>query len=385
MHITRLNDAAALADLQPEWRALAVRASNASTFLTPEWLLSWLEAYQPTTRVAGIAVCNGDELLALAPLMLKREKQSGIVVDCLRFIGDGSGETDHMDFVIAADCVERPVDLILREIETFAWDVAVFCNVPETSPTCNAIVNWARRNRMSCRQTVTEGPIRSLPRTFEELVASMPSRFRTSVRSTRRKLAASFKVEFGTHDEPTEFNAALETLFANHESRWKARGQDGVFVSPDRRRFYRTLTQRLHDAGDLRFFYLKLDGRIVAQEFCFQHQGTVYLLQEGFDYALAKGNIGNALRSHVFEYLIDNGYKAYDFLGGVTRHKLNWSDNIVRDVTITVGRPTWRGIIATQLPAALERAKSMLRPIRDRLLRSAARSTGAPPSAGKSI
>jgi CelD/BcsL family acetyltransferase involved in cellulose biosynthesis len=151
-----------------------------------------------------------------------------------------------------------------------------------------------------------------------------------------------------------------------------------VFANEMRRRFYHTLTARLHDAGNLRFFYLKLDGRIVAQEYCFQHDGTVYLLQEGFDFSLAKENIGNALRSYVFEYLIENGYKVYDFLGGVTRHKLNWSDGIARDVTFTIARPTLRGALAFQIPVAVERGKALLRPLRDSLRKPFSGGPGAP-------
>jgi CelD/BcsL family acetyltransferase involved in cellulose biosynthesis len=195
----------------------------------------------------------------------------------------------------------------------------------------------------------------------------LPSRFRTSIRSTRRKLEAAHHVEFGLHDDPARFDAALQALFDNHESRWRAKGQGGVFRNPRRREFYRTLTRRLHERGALRFFYLKLDGRIVAQEYCFAHGRTVYLLQEGFDFALAASNVGNALRSHVFEYLIEQGYEAYDFLAGTSRHKRNWSDDEPADVTFRIARRSLRGRWAHHGPLAVARAKEILRPLRDRL------------------
>jgi CelD/BcsL family acetyltransferase involved in cellulose biosynthesis len=216
-----------------------------------------------------------------------------------------------------------------------------------------------------------------VPESFEALLASLPSRFRTSIRSTRRKLAGANEVEFGLHDDPAEFGAALQALFDNHESRWRAKGQSGVFVKPQRREFYSILTRRLHERGALRFFYLKLDGRIVAQEYCFAHGRTVYLLQEGFDFALAQQNIGNALRSHVFEYLIEHRYAAYDFLAGVSRHKQNWSDSMPNDVTFTIARPTMKGRLAHYAPRLIERAKDGLRPLRDRIKGNRAGATGA--------
>jgi CelD/BcsL family acetyltransferase involved in cellulose biosynthesis len=93
----------------------------------------------------------------------------------------------------------------------------------------------------------------------------------------------------------------------------------------------------------------------------------VYLLQEGFDFALAQQNIGNALRSHVFEYLIEHRYEAYDFLAGVSRHKQNWSDSMPNDVTFAIARPTMKGRLAHFAPKLVEAAKDRLRPLRDRL------------------
>ena len=198
-------------------------------------------------------------------------------------------------------------------------------------------------------------------------MATLPSRFRTNIRATRRKLSDAHEVQFGLHQDSSEFDSALETLYANHESRWKAKGQGGVFADARRRSFYSLLTKNLHADDALRFFYLKLDGRIVAQEYCFAYGRTVFLLQEGFDYSLAPLNIGNALRSYVFEYLIAQGYEAYDFLAGMSRHKQTWSDSALNDITFEVCRPSLSGHLAHRLPGTIDALKNWLRPFRDRL------------------
>jgi len=117
-------------------------------------------------------------------------------------------------------------------------DLAVFANVPESSLTCSAIEHWAQSERLLLSRSFAKGPIRTLPLSFNALLSDMPSRFRTSIRSTRRKLNAAYRIEFGLHDDPEAFDAALQALFQNHESRWRARNQSGVFVSESRRRFY---------------------------------------------------------------------------------------------------------------------------------------------------
>jgi CelD/BcsL family acetyltransferase involved in cellulose biosynthesis len=362
-----VSDLAELSGLRDEWLRLANGAAGSNTFLTPEWQLSWLEAYHPAAVLQAVCAYRGDELVGLAPVMIQREKCLGVPLRCLRFVGDGTFESDHLDFVLRADLTDELRPVLLESLGGLDWDTAVFSNVPESSPTRAALRDWATRNRFHVEESLSPCPVRPIPESFDALLASMPSRFRTAIRSTRRKLAAAYEIEFGLHEDPAGFETALQALFANHESRWTARGESGVFVNERRREFYRLLTPRLFEAGALRFFYLKLDGRIVAQEYCFQHDGVVYLLQEGFDFALAKENIGNALRSYVFDYLIEHKYRAYDFLAGVTRHKMNWSESAPNDVTLTLSRRSLRGNWAFQAPRVLERVKDRLRPIRDRL------------------
>jgi CelD/BcsL family acetyltransferase involved in cellulose biosynthesis len=357
------------ARLAPQWSQLIGRAAHASTFLTPEWLLSWWEAYQPPARLRILAAFRDDELVGVAPLMIVREKRLGVPLNCLRFIGDGSSETDHMDLILRADLADPVRSALLEALEALPWDLAVLSNMPEQSASPQLFKGWARRRNYRTDEVAAGCPVRTLPETYEALLASMPARFRTSVRSTRRKLAAEHRLEFGLHEEPSEFPQALDTLFVNHESRWRGRGRSGVFVDERRRDFYRRLTPRLHALGALRFFFLRLDDRIVAQEYCFAHDGVVYLLQEGFDFDLARKNIGNALRAQVFEYLISHRYRAYDFLAGVSRHKLNWADATPNDVTLTIARRSLRGSFGFQAPRAVEHLKDRLRPLRDRMRR----------------
>lgn len=371
IRIQTVSDTAGFAALHPQWSRLVERAANASTFLTPEWLLSWWEAYQPDARLQILAAWREDELIGVAPLMIMREKRLGMPVHCLRFVGDGSSETDHTDFVLRVEEADPVRSALLEAMDALPWDLTVLSNVPEQSASLPQFMNWARQRGYRFEERSAACPMRNLPDTYEALLASMPARFRTSVRSTRRKLAAEHRLEFGLHEDPAGFPEALNTLFVNHESRWRARGQSGVFVNEKRRDFYQRLTPRLHALGALRFFFLRLDDRIAAQEYCFAHDGVVYLLQEGFDFDLARKNIGNALRAHVFEYLIAHRYRTYDFLAGVSRHKLNWADSTPNDVTLTIARKSLRGWLGFQGPRTVEFVKDRLRPLRDRLTRGA--------------
>jgi CelD/BcsL family acetyltransferase involved in cellulose biosynthesis len=362
--------------LHDRWSELHAQSTAGNVFTSHEWLHAWWTAYRPAARLVIVAIEEHERLVALAPMMIVQRHRLGFAARVLCFIGDGTAETDHIDFLIRAAAGPAVLARLLEAMATLNWDIAEFNGIPESSPTVPALRQWIASHDWYANERLIACPVRQLPESFESLLASLPSRLRTSVRSTRRKLAANHRVEFGRHERIEELDSALVALFDNHASRWQGKGQSGVFVDERKRDFYARLTPRLLQRGWLRFFYLKLDDRIIAQQYCFAVDGTVMLLQEGFDFARAQDNVGNALRAFVFERLIEDGARCYDFLAGTSRHKASWSNDVVYDAMLACARRSWRGSLLFAVPQAWERVKDRLRPLRDRLA-AALRSPGA--------
>lgn len=352
--------------LRPQWDDLLARCADANVFLSHEWLHSWWTSYRPLARLRILVLDEGGRCVAIAPMMLCRERRFGLPVRVLRFIGDGTWETDHMSFLLDEERRDAMCRRLFEQIEALPWDVAEFNQMPATSPTTDSLVAFAQ-SRWRVDVSTHPCPRIHLPASYSELLAALPSRFRTALRSSRRRLEESHRIEFGLHVEPDGLPAALDTLFENHAGRWHAKGSGGVFVDARRRDFYSVLSGRLLSRGWLRFYHLKVDGRVVAQQYCFGLDRTTMLLQEGFDITLAKENIGNALRGFVLEHLIKEGGGVYDFLAGQSRHKSNWANDNLDDLRIGCTRRTLYGRMIGALADMSERAKRILRPLRDRL------------------
>lgn len=358
-----VSDPTEFAALRQAWNDLVSRAAEANTFKTWEWLNSWWEAYRPACALKLILVERSDRIVGIAPLMIGRESRYGVPFKALRFVGDGTYETDHIGFILDKDEADSAVPLLMTAVEGLEWDIAFLSQVPDDSATAACLREWVRSMNYSGRENRVPCAARALPADYNGLLASLPARFRTALRSTRKRLAEGFAADFGRHEDPGEFSGALETLYRNHASRWAAKNQSGVFVSEKKRRFYSLLTQRLHDAGALRFYYLKLNGLIVAQEYCFKHGDTLYLLQEGFDFAFQKENVGNMLRAMIFEQIIAEGLKVYDFLAGMGRHKKTWSDHFPEDICFEVARNRLKARGLHAAPPLVDRLRATLKKI----------------------
>ena len=359
--ITNVDD---FRNLESSWHRLLEISVDKNIFLSHSWLYTWWIAYKIEAELHIILVKANDEVIAIAPLMIMSDRRFGFLYRSLYFIGDGTFETDHMNFIIHRDYQKDALNFILQHLSNSNdWDIAHLNQLPENTLNKSDLLNWCNLNNYKYEIREVPCPICILPGSYEELSQNLKPRFRSKIRSTRKKINEVYQVEFGMYDDPEQFNDALEALYRIHESRWQAKGEQGVFKDQRRRNFYQHISSDFFKNGWLNFFYLKLDGNVVAQEYCFKYDNIVYLLQEGFDYSFADLNVGNALRSMIFEYLIEHNIKAYDFLAGLSRHKENWSNHINNDLQIKIIRPGFKCKIYYYIPLFSQHFKSIIKKI----------------------
>jgi CelD/BcsL family acetyltransferase involved in cellulose biosynthesis len=121
--------------------------------------------------------------------------------------------------------------------------------------------------------------------------------------------------------------------------RWKEFGESGVLADPHIQAFHREVTPELLDRKVLRFYGLRLEGRLVATLYSFFEREAVYCYLQGFDPAYASLSAGTLLLGAVLEDAISEGKKRVDFLRGQESYKYSWG---VKDA------PTRRIIAARQ-------------------------------------
>src|ERR1041384_4445474 len=85
----------------PSWDAILQENQSLSIFSTPEWLGSWWKAFGKNKRMIALAFSTeGNALVGLAPLYLDEVQCPPFgKLACLRFVGDGSGDSDGLDVI----------------------------------------------------------------------------------------------------------------------------------------------------------------------------------------------------------------------------------------------------------------------------------------------
>ena len=298
------------------WNELLDGSASNTIFLSSDWLRPWWSAYGKSGGLYILAAYDDAGVLrGVAPLRRKTVRRYRQTIPAIAFVGDGSNDSDYLDFIAAAGW-ELPVFEAFRDRleEEFRRGAVLLLNeIPETSPNICLARKLAESNsRILIEKENPCGTVR-LPETWEGYLEILKPRFRTKVRSVLRNLEARQEVRFGFCKTPAEVDRLLPILFDLHARRWAEVGKPGVFVQPGKRDFYARLSARLLERGWLRFSWLEWNDTVLACQYGFVYRGVYSQLQEGYEPNSEHWNAGIGLRAWSIREFIRQGVREYDF------------------------------------------------------------------------
>jgi len=300
-----------LLSIAPEWIDLWQKYPEATTFQRPEWLLPWIEAFQPQDPVA-VEVRYYDRLVGFAPLLIYSRGTERV----LAFMG--GGVSDYLDILVDPQYTNHAKDSVLAAIQQVSgWDLFELTDLPANS--------LLLRNPIT-EQTISEHDVCSvlnLPGSREELLHIFSKRQRGNLRNARSKLqkAGGAEIEIASSETLHSF---LEDLFRLHTARWSRTGQPGVLHDEAVKAFHIAAAPGLLDCGALKLYRLRLGQRTLAVIYALFDRETVLCYLQGFDPESAYFSPGTVLMFAVIEHAVNQGIREFDFLRGQESYKQHW-------------------------------------------------------------
>ncbi len=352
-----------LENLRSQWEDLLANYPLATTFSTPEWLLSWWRSFGQQQDILAIGAFVDSSLVGFAGLSLALASSGAIPLRILRLMGDGSQDSDNLDLPVRpgfeSDFAEALVDVLEKQKQR--WDIGYFNLMPAQSPGVAAFRQVLERKGWLTFVTNSPASAIPLPDTWERYLKQLSSNERAKVGPRSRRLEKKYSVRIRRCEDQQELETLLQILYELHRKSWQARGLPGTLHVPARRQFYADLARSLLQKNLLEFWVLELNGKVVAAQFGFRHGTTVFCLQEGFDAEYASDSVGFVLRSQVIRDLISQGIRRYDFLGGTDEFKKRWGAEPCDYVNLSFARPRSKGAACLRSLDHARRAKSWLR------------------------
>ena len=324
--------------MRESWERLLARAATANVFLTPEWLITWCRYYVKDAGLRVIVVYENGELIGLAPLLVEQQSVCGIpLLKQIKFLG--AGLSDRLDILAASGKEREALEQITGWLFAQGWDVWDVDELPEASPTAELLPWLARRWGAPVeveRQSVC--PVVKLPPDLEAYRSTRQKDFWKKVDYYGRRLRKEHALEVRFNEGAGDLGRDLEGFLDVYRASFAARPSQLT----DRRfaDFRRDVVSEMARQKRVLIALLLVDGTPVSGQLCLLYQQSCYAYNLCHDPAFSKQSVGTVLQWEVLRYLIEHGYKEYDFLRGPEAYKYRWGASSFYHQRIRIWRNT---------------------------------------------
>ncbi|HST75245.1 MAG TPA: GNAT family N-acetyltransferase [Acetobacteraceae bacterium] len=309
-----ITDDAALATLRPSWERLWRRASSATPFQSPAWLLPWWRQFG--TGAPRVAILrDGGGLEGILPLYVLQDGAER------RLLPMGAGITDYQDALLApglpADAARLLLEVALRRARRDGVTVCDLIDLPPDARLREAPNPDGWRGEW---RSADPCPVLALPDTVEQLGRRIPATMLRKLRMNRHRVARAggCAVEIATAETVP---VLLDGLFRLHQARWDG---EGVLADPRVRAFHREAAPLLLAAGALRLQVLRFGARIVAAYYALLAGPRILFYLSGYDPDHASESPGTVLLGAMIEAAVREGRTELHFLRGGENYKHAW-------------------------------------------------------------
>lgn len=329
--IEEVTTRAGLEALAPAWHDLWRRASAATPFQSPAWLLPWWRHFGGDDLIV-LAVRTLGRLVGVLPLYVYREDRRR------KLLPLGIGVSDYCDALLDSAQPHAIACSLLAHLArtTERWDICDLQPLSPTSPLLQAGAPEFSHERFELEPC----PVLRLPASAAELEAGLPKRIRQNLRYYRRRAERRGAVRFEVA-RPENLRELLEAFFALHGARWARRDLPGLLADEAVRTFHTEAAAALMDLGILRLYGLRLGPRVVATLYGFMAKGRFYYYLGGFAPELGDLSLGTLVIGHAMAQATGEGATEFDFLRGREAYKYRWGarDRPSYGIRLTVPTP----------------------------------------------
>jgi CelD/BcsL family acetyltransferase involved in cellulose biosynthesis len=331
-----------------EWEGLA-SATRATPFMRPGWMRAWMAAFAPREQLQLLTVRRDGELVGLLPVLSNRRGTTA----------PANAETGLVQPLARDSSAARA--LVSRLMAT-GWQ-ADLRFVPGGELLDALIAEAGDRGGLHRCELLRESPYTRVEGDFEAYQREVLSKNRrTSLRRRRRRLEERGRVEMDMHDGRENLDALLTEGLRLELTGWKGEQGTAVLSRPDTERFYRSVARWAADAGILRLYLLRLDGRPLAFTYQLEQHGITHSLKLVIDEEFREQGPGVLLAFQTLESAFSRGdLHLYDWGGENEPYKQEFATGFDRQYRLQLYTPGVAGRLDRASATAVSRARAEAR------------------------
>ncbi|MDQ0760919.1 CelD/BcsL family acetyltransferase involved in cellulose biosynthesis [Streptomyces canus] len=350
--------ARAFAEVAPDWERLYRRCGAATPFQNHAWLHSWWLSYGRPGRLRLVLVREGGELVAAAPLMLRRAPVPTLVPL-------GGPISDYGDVLIDDERADGAAAVLAEALSDAACTALIdFREVRPGGAAEHVYDRWSGPRHRMRDSLCLELP--AVP--MDGLVSRLPSGTAQRARAKLRRLR-SLGVERHVV-APERVDSALQRLIELHRLQWQGRKVTSEHLQA---RFCEHLVRSVGPmvrSGDAVVTEFRLDGDVVAVDLTLQSRRLTggYLYGAHPRLRERKADVAAMLLDACAQHAGSGGQDTLSLLRGNEPYKHHWRPEPVANQRLLLARRRTAPLMSAVVGhvAARRRGKELLSSFRER-------------------
>ena len=296
--------------IEKEWEEILPRTKANTIFVTPWWQKVWWSHFGEGSELLILSVRDGDELIGVAPLMIKQR--------VLSFLGD-TDLFDYHDFLVLDGREGEFYDALCDYMAGLEWDALELKSLRDGSPALVYLRDLAAsRGYTALIEEEDVAPIAVLASTWDEHLGSLRKKDRHELRRKMRRLEKADHAEQYTCEAPLSLSEGMKDFFRLLRASSPDKDE---FLTSERENFFLDIAEELTGRGQFKLYFLEVGDVRVASCICFDYAGAYLLYNSGYDPEYSSLSVGLLNKAFCIKEAIEAGRDTFDFLRGTERYK----------------------------------------------------------------
>ena len=330
VHIEVITEIKYFEKLAKSWSHLLERSNSSNLYLSHDWLYTWwlwFGELSSSSQLSIVCIFKDETLLAIAPFYVEYKPVFSMSIKKTRTLrllgqrGEGQNIPDSEQLDIIIDSERENHFLVLEVLAQYLKKEGHYTRINFQGITKKSalyqLVSHFPQSQICGLNTITQGVSISLPDSINDLLAQQTFDWKIDYHSNKKKIENMGNIEIRTHSTPGDIHSGLQSLaqiFCTKERKISA-GKCS-FDGEHYMKFHEDICYLLSIKSRVEIVSLIMDGRLLASVCYFMKKNkTIQVYQmasvksEGVDFSPML-----LLMTHIFEKIIQQGYKHIDFL-----------------------------------------------------------------------
>jgi len=315
-----------------------------------DWTLTLWRTHLNSGPVEFLVLREGGEITGILPLYRSARRIRAVL--CRNIAPISELYCGRTGFLLRTPN-HASVDVLFANLLTKvrSWDVLTLTLVRGSSHD-RLLRDWTSANGFYLQAVENQdSPFVYLQENWEEHFASLPKKFRSTIRNGEKRLRERGTLTYQECCSPRDAESFNAAVFDIEKDSWKAAARTSIASKPVHEAFHRAMTIR---AAESRFFnghMLLLDGQPIAYVMGLLYNGVFLDLKESYRDSLRESSPGHVLKNFVFARLYERRVKLCDFMGHCEAYKMKWTNTTYSRTTYLLFNKTLRARVAHWLTA----------------------------------